>query len=666
MKRRFSYHFRAFWVCLLAAAFCAGIFAGCSGDSGSGSSAAGSSSAVSDQISPGPASVSPTVSPKSSAKPTQTPQPTDAPDDNTGRIDTGLSADENIAAFLASDILKDADDEKKVALTADYLERLSENGLIAAGSVVSHPELSLVEYVQNDNCLCFVDFREQEYGTTSAGAAAFSKVSAATGAAAFNEAPLRSGMLRTAVRGKERAKVVLATALGDWAGGSLSYYRNMQKYFDSNPEIDGNVILASPENMRYHLGGMDMIILECHGGLYLLDGKTVCFMKLQSSHTDVMADPEYEDDITARRISKITYFNGESSYMATPYFFTHYYGDGGLADCIVHVGSCYGFGVSFDASGGNNYALSDAILECGALCVLGHDNSVFTEYDNAIVSTILECLANEYTIGDALDYAAALHGGSDVDYMLNKYPDGSMEKECASHVPAHTELRYDRSALLFRQEEDPPAPEVTPETPPVTPEIPSPDPGTPLPEPGTPSPAPETGWAAAYAAILRTHPESAQFALCYIDYDLIPELFIADDGTHVDTVSAYTWKNGQASLLSSDLGSFGIVRVDPYENVIVSDVEYFGNAYTSVYEIRETVLIETLSLFTNESSTEPGIDVEYQVNGIPVAREEYGRYAIGLADRHLTSIGYGAGYSNSVSNITAFESDPYSFFLVMG
>ena len=125
-------------------------------------------------------------------------------------------------------------------------------------------------------------------------------------------------------------------------------------------------------------------------------------------------------------------------------------------------------------------------------------------------------------------------------------------------------------------------------------------------------------------------------------------------------------KVGNSGFLGA-LGSFGTVKFSPYNNLIVSQVEYFGTSDTAVYRIDGLTLTQTKNLFTNENNTMEGVETEYQINGESVSE---GAYNIALnavfTSASFYSVGYGYGHDNTDANRAALKSGEKSFMLVLG
>lgn len=581
---------------------------------------------------------------------------------------------ESIEDFAFAPEMEALSAEEKVAKTADFLREMEASGLIEEGSVTEYPEMELVSFRQEDGCLMFVDFREIEDGTMRAEAGFGPDISAKTPAEFYGKygGPVlrEPEYIKKTPSGESKANVVLYSALSYSVSGSLYDFRQLQEFFDASPEMNGEVVLATAREMRHNLKGRDMIILELHGAIYPVDDKPQTCIQVYNDTAD-MVDPERTEDFLNNRM--FCYMGLDSSgksvlvTMITPAFFAYYYGDGGLSGSIIHMGSCYAFGVaSEDEPYGNNYVLSDQLLSCGAEAVVGHHNSVYTIYDEALVFTELEQLKDAKTLKEALDAAIQLHGENDKIYIMEN-TDGQTTDNFETHVPSKTSIRGNQDAVLFVKTAVE-SPTSTPEPSsgddsftPLHPEAPENPGGTVQPE----EPADEN-WRTAYSRILRQYSSSAKFVLTYADSDLVPELFAAEGGSHADSVDVYTYKQGDTAFLGS-LGSFGEIELVPYENTLVSKVEYFGTSDISVYRIDGTSLKLVRSLFTNEGSTMEGVETVYEVDGQNVSE---GSYNLALNAVYGGTVfddaGYGQGYDNTPENRDALINGQKSFMLILG
>ena len=559
--------------------------------------------------------------------------------------------------------------------TADYLKEMEASGLIEEGSVTAYPEMELVSFRQEDGCLVFVDFREYEDGTMG-GVSGYEAEAAAKTLAVLYRQHNRKVLLEPEYRkitpsGRDTARIALFTATDPASpNNSMMRYKGIQQFIDDNTEISGEVVLASPQNMRYSLKGLDMAILELHGALYPIGEEVQTCIQVYVETNILTSDPERTEDYLNDRM--FCYIGKDQAtgktgpcYMITPSFFHYYYGDGGLLGMIIHMGSCYAFGGATEAEPyGSNYVLSDTLLNCGAEAVVGHHNSVYMDYDEALVMTELDYLKDARTLEEGLEAAIQLYGDNDKIY-ITEHTEGNTTDDFEAHVPSHTSIRGNKDAVLFLEtvvnyQEPTPTPQSGGDVTPLHPEAPD-NPG------GTvhPDEPQDENWRAAYYRILRQYPSSARFVLMYTDGDLVPELYVAENGAHVDAVDIYTYKQGQAACVGT-LGSFGTVQIAPYDNIIISKVEYFGTSDITVYRIDGFSLTLIRSLFTNENSSEQA-EKTYELDGESVSE---GRFNIAKDALYNSDdfydIGYGPGFENSDANQNAMLNAEKSFSLVLG
>ena len=535
------------------------------------------------------------------------------------------STDKAVISFVQSDEMAGLDSYEQVSRTESFLEELADTGAIAAGSVEAYPDMELVSYQQNDGCLCFVDFRDYEPWTSA--------LSGGTGPASAAAPSDGIAPARAVAKNQDNAVIVLAVGLFDDAQENLDYYADAQALFDNTPDVHGEVILATPENMRTGLARTDMAILECHGCLCPIGGQVMTLMRLYTVGMDAAQDPEYQDDVANRRIVKSLQEDGSYHYLVTPYFFEFYYGTSGLGGAIVHLGSCHGFGDSSGADTGDNYVLSNTLLMNGAEAVIGHDNSVYTAYDRAVLMTELEYLVSGGTIGAAVSYAEEQYFDNDRDFMLT-HGNQEARENAQNHRASHNEIRGNSEAVVFYDAGGTVPPEEQ------------------WPQQGSPD------WASAYADILRGYPESAQFILVCVDQDDIPELVVAEDSAHAMGADLYTWSGGQTVYLGYT-GTFGAFQVKPHQNTIVSYETYAGISDVFVLGIENAQLVTLETLYNDEYGAPEGTQPQYLINGYSVSRDDYYReLGIVTDESALIYVGYGYGYENTEYYISDMEEGP--------
>lgn len=193
----------------------------------------------------------------------------------------------------------------------------------------------------------------------------------------------------------------------------------------SECEFDDEVTV---EDLKTSLSGNDYVVINTHGSMI---GYGYGFANESSNKVPVICLDEeitdtnradYAADISEQRIAKVTVIDEDApggtanKYWVMPSFFTKYYGDNGLEGTYVHMGCCYGFGGSRDENGGEDRAMADAFLSCGARAVTGYFNSVFTYYDYCMLSDIMSGLLGGQTLQEAVVVACLEHGGDDRDF----------------------------------------------------------------------------------------------------------------------------------------------------------------------------------------------------------------------------------------------------------
>lgn len=137
----------------------------------------------------------------------------------------------------------------------------------------------------------------------------------------------------------------------------------------------------------------------------------------------------YEFDLRQKRIVKA---NG--CFSIKPEFFSYYYGDNGLDNSIIYLGSCSGFG----RNGKEDYKFSYAFEnDCGVNATLGFHNDVKIAYGFQILNIFSESLIKGYTTKEALDNAINKYCSNDVEYWL-KYKNEDISKQKKPSYPIIT------------------------------------------------------------------------------------------------------------------------------------------------------------------------------------------------------------------------------------
>ena len=531
------------------------------------------------------------------------------------------ATDQAVHSFMNSSELSGMETDAQIDAAITYLYGLSD-GNVSSGdayveedSIVYHENMQLISYEEADGSLCYIDFREQEGET--------------------NEVGYASGDGAGYLQDTDPANVLLLSALRESQADSLNYYSSADAWFQSCDTIQGSVTVASLDQFRYGLSGMDMVIIECHGNLYELNGQIVPFFRAFGEVENEVRDSVLEEDTRNARVVKITEkvasgsgaenYEFHNHYCITPYFFSYYYGGNGLEDAIVHLGSCHGFGNSeWGYPVGDNYGLSNAFLECGAAAVIGHDNSVYTYYDYQILMAELEYLEQGYTIGEALAYAESLYYDNDRDYMI-AYGNAASAANAQYHLPSHNEIRGNAQAVL------------NPGSGAAAPDWPE------MPEDG------EEMWIRAYQSILESQ-SSGTFSLVNIDDNGIPELILASDNSHSNSVSVYTCdENGYAYYLG-EFGTFGEIYVMSGSGYILTNETYGGVSSTTLYSLEGQMCYVAETLFDNEYGA-PAESVVFEINGEQVTAETYHSEYNTIFGFPWVTAGYTEGYDITSENI---------------
>ena len=306
--------------------------------------------------------------------------------------DPPVDVDQEISEFISTPRFRRYDIDEKLSRTAEYLNELAEDGRIQSDSVVIHENLQYVEYKENTGGTTIVDFRPHEEGT---------------GSWNVNEMIQDIPIVRTR---NTAANIVMMSGFFETAKENLEYYQDLSDFFNASDLINGEIKVATLNNMRNGLMNKDMVIIACHGNLFEYYDETATFLTAFDDTVDQACVNDYNEGRTVKLIEQ----SGAVHYAMTPDFFSYYYGNGKLKDTIIHMSSCFCFGESLD----DNYVLTDVFLDdCGAEVVIGHDNSVYIAYDYAILLAEMQILEQGGTVREALDYAISLYGDNDKDYL---------------------------------------------------------------------------------------------------------------------------------------------------------------------------------------------------------------------------------------------------------
>lgn len=220
----------------------------------------------------------------------------------------------------------------------------------------------------------------------------------------------------------------------------LSTDANNDEYFNAYNEIctnaeekdiDMSVLIGTVANLKTAMNNMDFICIECHGGVYELNGTKMPMFAL----TETVTDEQYLTDINQYNVVIKTLKIGDEKYrdmyVITPQFINTYYGNNNqLNDTTIFLGCCDGFGV--DGNILDN--LANAFISCGANGVVGHVNSVKTTYDLFLLSSFFDELIAGTVIQTALYTAENEYGATDHEFWRKYY------NKSLSGTPAYNKL----------------------------------------------------------------------------------------------------------------------------------------------------------------------------------------------------------------------------------
>ena len=213
----------------------------------------------------------------------------------------------------------------------------------------------------------------------------------------------------------------------------------------SECEMDVDVTV---EDYQTSLADKDYVILTTHGSMlrygYGFANESADKVPVLCTEEDITDAnrQEYAEDITEQRIAQVKVIDEEEpdgvadQYWIMPSFFQKHYGKDGLDGAYVHMGSCFGFGGAWDNEAGEDHALAESFLSCGAEAVTGYCNSVFTYYDFGMTDVIMDRLLSGSDLNSAVDAAKETYGEDDRAYAAMKgwlepdhpYYDSTMEK----------------------------------------------------------------------------------------------------------------------------------------------------------------------------------------------------------------------------------------------
>ncbi len=188
-----------------------------------------------------------------------------------------------------------------------------------------------------------------------------------------------------------------------------------------------------------NLGEYDVIIISTHGGTYqwyegLEYNKSPMICLAEKSTKG--KDKQYSAELKNKQIVKI---NG--CYYILPSFFEGAYGEDGLEGKFVFSESCEFMG-RYDEV---DTSMSDAILNCGVVAVVGFHNSVYATYSREFMRTYINELIDDKTVEESFETAKTVNGATHKIWYENSYGENSYDNNMPVAYPI---LNGETSATL--------------------------------------------------------------------------------------------------------------------------------------------------------------------------------------------------------------------------
>lgn len=182
-----------------------------------------------------------------------------------------------------------------------------------------------------------------------------------------------------------------------------NYYNKLKENLDSlglATTLKMNVTISDLEKMENY----DFISISMHGS-----GESEGHVYLQTQELSTLE----KNQKYAYELSQGIVAAGYKYYINED-FFREYYNENSFDGSIMYLQSCCGLGSgsSFDQI---NYAMTDALQECGADAVIGNFNSVFSDYNQNVMKLFIENLIHGYTTDGALINCKDTYGYDDGD-----------------------------------------------------------------------------------------------------------------------------------------------------------------------------------------------------------------------------------------------------------
>lgn len=187
-----------------------------------------------------------------------------------------------------------------------------------------------------------------------------------------------------------------------------TYYKYLQEYYNNQRNWNSNCLktdidaYCTVEDFKTELLGYNLIIIEEHGNISYKNYPMICTLEEVTKDTKIKY---LSEDFS--NLSPVRQTDGKRYWWIKPSFFEKYYGNDGLKDSIVWIGSCHGY---------ENDKLVNAFSNCGAKAVIGYTNSVLTGYDSYLHSAFVYSLMFGDTVSEALKFAQSVWYKNDQEF----------------------------------------------------------------------------------------------------------------------------------------------------------------------------------------------------------------------------------------------------------
>ena len=312
--------------------------------------------------------------------------------------------DAAVTALTDSEAYADMTTAQREEAALQQLDELTQQGLVAKGSVYADTENGMVSFAYPCGVLggILLTDPEDEDDTT------------------FSGPEMDADALEQVQLAAENSLVGKAAIYYAFDNGVNSsrypYYSYMKEYWSAaglETNLDQNVTVSDLRGMAQY----DLCVLSAHGAYYtyqygwLWKRQTTAPVVLLLEKSDLWSDLRYGMDLLSHRVIKV---NG--MYAVTGDFFRAAYRGGKLNGTIVMSETCEFYG----RSGHVDTALADGLLAGGAEAVVGFVNNVYTVYSRSILWAMTNRLIEGDTLQEAIDYGRELYGTNDVVWYNNQ------------------------------------------------------------------------------------------------------------------------------------------------------------------------------------------------------------------------------------------------------